>query len=184
MSAADFESFLTVLYAPRITWKEPDLAQHYVPAYRIAKQVGYEELEPCILPLIEAQLDDVDKIIFAREFDKEEWLINSHMRLSKRKEPLTPQEARKLGLESVHMICHLREEILYVAPTHLCLSHMGRTCSNGSTACSKCNSTASVLCQAAGVTGLTDESIKSRINDKLKAEREALEKERAKGSVP
>lgn len=61
------------------------------------------------MPLAEKNLGDVDKITFAWEFDIKDWLAPAHVRLCQRAEPLTTDEAKKLGLQSVLLIFRMRE---------------------------------------------------------------------------
>ncbi|QRV80361.1 The BTB (BR-C, ttk and bab)/POZ (Pox virus and Zinc finger) domain [Ceratobasidium sp. AG-Ba] len=97
--ASDFESLLSVLYTPRISSQEPPLDLHYIPAFRLANQWNFEDLKRDLLPLVERQLNDVDKIGFARQYNLQEWMIESHIKLCQRREALTHEEAGKLGLD-------------------------------------------------------------------------------------
>jgi hypothetical protein len=63
-----------------------------------------------LIPLAEKTLDDVDKIVYAREFGVAEWLIPAHVRLCQRETSLTREEAAKVGLDSLLIISHLREK--------------------------------------------------------------------------
>ncbi|CAE6439425.1 unnamed protein product [Rhizoctonia solani] len=49
-------------------------------------------------------------IVFAREFNIKEWLTPAHIRLCKREEHLSIEEARKLQIDSVLMISQMREK--------------------------------------------------------------------------
>ncbi|QRV78371.1 The BTB (BR-C, ttk and bab)/POZ (Pox virus and Zinc finger) domain [Ceratobasidium sp. AG-Ba] len=113
VSAADFESLLNVLYAPRFSSSEPDLDPHFIPAFRLARKWSFKDFEGLLLHHLEEQLGDIDKIIFAREFDLKEWIISSHVKLCERAEPLTSKEAEKLGVQSVLLLSRLREEKAY-----------------------------------------------------------------------
>ncbi|KAH7338052.1 hypothetical protein B0J17DRAFT_660583 [Rhizoctonia solani] len=71
---------------------------------------NFSKLRAYLLPLAEKNLDDVDKIVLSREFDIKEWLAPAHIRLCKREAVLSTEEASKLGVQSVLMISHMREQ--------------------------------------------------------------------------
>ncbi|KDN37629.1 hypothetical protein RSAG8_10034, partial [Rhizoctonia solani AG-8 WAC10335] len=71
---------------------------------------NFPELQKYLLPLAEKNLDDVDKIVFAREFDIKEWLAPAHIRLCQREDHLSAEEARKLQVDSVLMISRMRDQ--------------------------------------------------------------------------
>ncbi|KAH7338057.1 hypothetical protein B0J17DRAFT_660599 [Rhizoctonia solani] len=111
VAASDFAALLTVLYAGQFSSNQPTPdAPLIVPAFRLANVLNFSELRAFLLPLAEENLDDVDKIVFAREFDINEWLVPAHVRLCKREEHLSFEEARKLQVDSVLMISQIREK--------------------------------------------------------------------------
>ncbi|QRV99784.1 The BTB (BR-C, ttk and bab)/POZ (Pox virus and Zinc finger) domain [Ceratobasidium sp. AG-Ba] len=117
VKASDFECLLTVLYATRFSNYQPaPEASLIIPAFRLANKWNFEDLRSFLLPLAEKELSDVDKIVFAREFAITEWLAPSHARLCQRNEPLTPDEATKLGAQSLLLILRIRE-MFYRRPT-------------------------------------------------------------------
>ncbi|EUC67652.1 BTB/POZ domain protein [Rhizoctonia solani AG-3 Rhs1AP] len=110
VSASDFTALLTVLYAGQFSSNQPTLnAPLIIPAFRLANMFNFSELRAYLLPLAEENLDDVDKIVFAREFDIKEWLAPAHIHLCQRDDHLSAEEARKLEVDSVLMISRMRE---------------------------------------------------------------------------
>jgi hypothetical protein len=81
-----------------------------IPAFRLANLWRFSDLCALLQPLADKVMSDVDKIVFAREFNIWEWLPTAHVRLCQRQEPLTVEEATKLGMHSLLMISRLREE--------------------------------------------------------------------------
>ncbi|EUC54201.1 BTB/POZ domain protein [Rhizoctonia solani AG-3 Rhs1AP] len=121
VSAADFTALLRVLYASHFSSNPPvPEASLIVPAFRLANMFNFSQLRTFLLPLAEENLDDVDKIVFAREFDIKEWLVPAHVRLCHREAPLNAKEASKLGIDSVLMLWHIREQ--YRGPAQKSLS--------------------------------------------------------------
>ncbi|KAH7338071.1 hypothetical protein B0J17DRAFT_660656 [Rhizoctonia solani] len=111
VTASDFAALLRVLYASHFSNNPPTPeASLVVPAFRLANMFDFAELRAFLLPLAEESLDDVDKIIFAREFDIKEWIAPAHVRLCKREAVLNDEEASKLGVKSVLMIWRMREQ--------------------------------------------------------------------------
>ncbi|KAL5633918.1 hypothetical protein ACGC1H_005942 [Rhizoctonia solani] len=110
VSTSDFAALLRVLYASHFSSNQPTPeASLVIPAFRLANMFNFSELRTFLLPLAEQNLNDVDKIVFAREFDIKEWLAPAHVRLCQREEYLSGEEARKLGVESVLIISRMRE---------------------------------------------------------------------------
>ncbi|KAF8598499.1 hypothetical protein BDV93DRAFT_413627, partial [Ceratobasidium sp. AG-I] len=110
VSAADFESLLTVLYATHFSTNQPaPEASLIIPAFRLANKWNFADLRTYLIPLAEKVLSDVDKIVFAREFDVKDWLAPAHTRLCQRKEPPNSEEASKLGVGSLLLILRIRE---------------------------------------------------------------------------
>ncbi|CAE6527482.1 unnamed protein product [Rhizoctonia solani] len=111
VSASDFAALLTVLYASHFSNDHPaPEASLIIPAFRLANMFNFSELRAFLLPFAEEHLDDIDKIVFAREFDIKKWLAPAHLRLCLREAPLNGEEAGKLGIESVLIISRMREQ--------------------------------------------------------------------------
>ncbi|KAH7338068.1 hypothetical protein B0J17DRAFT_660641 [Rhizoctonia solani] len=110
VSASDFTALLRVLYASYFSNDHPTPeASLVVPAFRLANMFNFSELRAFLLPLAEKNLDDVNTIVFAREFAIKEWLAPAYIRLCKREAVLSDEEASKLGAKSVLMIWRMRE---------------------------------------------------------------------------
>ncbi|KDN37626.1 hypothetical protein RSAG8_10031, partial [Rhizoctonia solani AG-8 WAC10335] len=111
VSTSDFTALLRVLYASHFSSNQPaPEAPLIVPAFRLANMFNFSELRTFLFPLAEKNLNDVDKITFAKEFVIKEWLAPAHVRLCQREEHLSGEEARRLGVESVLIISRMREQ--------------------------------------------------------------------------
>ncbi|KAG8738218.1 hypothetical protein FRC12_016834 [Ceratobasidium sp. 428] len=111
VSAADFGCLMTVLYTSHFSTHQPEPeASLIIPAFRLANMWNFTELCGYLRPLAEKVLDDVDKIVFAREFKVDEWLAPAHVKLCLREGKITTQEAEKLGVGSLLVISRFREE--------------------------------------------------------------------------
>lgn len=111
VAASDFVALLRVLYASHFSSNHPaPEAPLVVPAFRLANLFGFSELRAYLLPLAEKNLDAVEKVLFSREFGIKEWLVPALTHLCERESPLSSEEARKLGAESILMIMRIREQ--------------------------------------------------------------------------
>ncbi|KAG9119009.1 hypothetical protein FRC07_006189 [Ceratobasidium sp. 392] len=110
VTVSDFECLLKMLYARQFTTHqlkpEPSLI---IPAFRLARKWKFEGLVAYLLPLAEKELNDVEKVALAREFNNKEWLVIAHINLCLRTEPFTTDEAVKLGVHSLLLIYRLRD---------------------------------------------------------------------------
>ncbi|KEP50078.1 BTB/POZ domain protein [Rhizoctonia solani 123E] len=147
VAASDFAALLTFLYANQFSGDQPtpEVAL-IIPAFRLAHMFSFSELRKHLLSFAEEHLDDIDKIVFATEFDIKEWLAPAHIRLCQRQEALSIEEAGRLGIKSVLMISHMREQHRNrngsLLPTnYYCYACSGMTYHNNGFTCRGCNNT-------------------------------------------
>ncbi|EUC54266.1 BTB/POZ domain protein [Rhizoctonia solani AG-3 Rhs1AP] len=111
VKAEDFVALLKMLYAGRFSTDQTEPgATLIVPAFRLANMWNFSDLRSHLIPLAEKVMDDIDKVLFAREFDIQDWLVPAHVRLCQRQEKLTTEEARKLGVDTVLLIARLGQQ--------------------------------------------------------------------------
>ncbi|CAE6432741.1 unnamed protein product [Rhizoctonia solani] len=148
-TASDFAALLKVLYANHFssTQSTPEKSL-IIPAFRLANLLDFSELRALLLPHAEKNLGDVDKIVFAREFDIKDWLAPAHLRLCQRSSALSTEEARKLGVDSVLLIWRMREQYrnqpsgsssTFITSQNYCYTCAGLTYVGGSNTCKGCN---------------------------------------------
>ncbi|CAE6455032.1 unnamed protein product [Rhizoctonia solani] len=113
VTASDFEALLRVLYASHFSADQlKPSSTIIIPAFRLANMWHFEELRAHLMPIAEKMFSDVDKLVFAREFQLEEWIVPAHIKLCQRSDPLNSEEASKIGLPSLLFVSRIREEIL------------------------------------------------------------------------
>ncbi|KAG8703134.1 hypothetical protein FRC08_003056 [Ceratobasidium sp. 394] len=175
VAASDFRSLLRMLYTTQFSMHrvEPD-ASLIIPAFRLANKWNFEDLRAHLLPLAEKELDDIDKIVFAREFGIKEWLTPAHLKLFQRTTPFTSEEAAKLGVQSLLLISRLRDGMHQVPPgTYACYSCSGYQnvfTGNSNYRCGKCNTLSYVLIPGSNVSsgagnGTIETKIKKWVED-------------------
>jgi hypothetical protein len=123
----------------------------------------FSELLSFLLPFAQQNLCDVDKILFAREFDINEWLEPAHVHLCERKTPLSTEEARKLGVDSVLIIWRMREQyrsISFPIDQNYCGSCAGWDYTGSNNTCSGCGGgSARLRCQGKGIVAKMDKLV-------------------------
>ncbi|KAG8708581.1 hypothetical protein FRC11_006354, partial [Ceratobasidium sp. 423] len=148
VAASDFAALLTVLHFSA-NQPTPEAAL-VIPAFRLANMFDFSDLCAYLLQLAEKNLDDVDKIVFAREFGTKEWLALAHIRLCKQDSVLSTEEASKLGGESVLLIWRMREQYrnrssTMVKGTYYCTDCSGMAPGVFTYPCGNCNTNTTQL---------------------------------------
>ena len=59
--------------------------------------------------------DPAEQIVLGHQYDVVDWLVPAYTALCERREPLTLEEGRKLGVDLVVMIGQVRDKIRYVS---------------------------------------------------------------------
>ncbi|KAJ1305383.1 hypothetical protein OPQ81_000398 [Rhizoctonia solani] len=112
VAISDFEALLQVLYASYFSADQSEPSSELIiPAFRLAKMWNFTDLCAHLAPLAERMFGEADKIVFAREFQFDQWIVPAHIKLCQRSDPLNSEEATKIGLSSLLFISRIREEI-------------------------------------------------------------------------
>ncbi|KAH7338076.1 hypothetical protein B0J17DRAFT_660678 [Rhizoctonia solani] len=149
VAASDFEALLATLYASYHPTHPGQIAPGLensvlLAAFRLVHMWNFSDLRVYLLPVVEGALGDIDRILFAREFDVQSWLAPAHKNLCQRPEPLTIEEAKKLGFDSLLLISRMREMFrppgVASASTMICCQSCAGVNGSGSTmVCTTCN---------------------------------------------
>jgi hypothetical protein len=79
---------------------------------KLSKKWGFSVIfDSAKSQLTNADIDPVEKVTIAREYNVYEWLVSGLAELVSRKAPLSLQETEKLGVPSAISIFHLREHV-------------------------------------------------------------------------
>ncbi|KAG8695881.1 hypothetical protein FRC08_007502 [Ceratobasidium sp. 394] len=120
VSTSEFESFLIALYSHecskcdnqpfmrRIQSIEPDRIRS---ALRLADMWDFVHHRAYLLEMAFNTFDIVDQIELAEQFNVRDRVPRLYLKLCQRHEPLTIQEARKLGLGGTALVGRLRERL-------------------------------------------------------------------------
>jgi hypothetical protein len=75
---------------------------------------NFAELYAHLINVAERNFTSSEKILFAREFELDQWIIPAHIQLCRRHSPLNSEEAEHIGLSSLLFISRIREEKLKI----------------------------------------------------------------------
>ncbi|KAF8589487.1 hypothetical protein K439DRAFT_1523220 [Ramaria rubella] len=109
VSALDFERLLAILYPPVIGEHSATLPE-WISILQLASLWLFDDIRClAIRELATFEIEPVQKVAIALQNDVPEWLHPSYMALCERPNPLTVEEARRLGVEVVALLACARE---------------------------------------------------------------------------
>ncbi|KDQ59052.1 hypothetical protein JAAARDRAFT_108596, partial [Jaapia argillacea MUCL 33604] len=111
VKAVDFERFLGVIYPSRFDKHDASTFEEWSSILHLATQWGYESIRSLAIREIFPLCSPIDKIVLGREYDISDWLRDAYIAVCERREPITLEEARRLGLEEVVKISKARHEL-------------------------------------------------------------------------
>ncbi|KAG8751883.1 hypothetical protein FRC12_012226 [Ceratobasidium sp. 428] len=125
VSASDFESFLLALYSHECSkcHNQPFMkrtqftgASRILPALRLADMWNFTHHRDYLLDLAFDTLDIIDRIVLAQQYNVQSRIKDSYLQLCQRHDPLTLDEARKIGLEGTAFVGRVRERLCRRVP--------------------------------------------------------------------
>lgn len=128
----DFDRFLAILYPACVcTYAmrmqslivlSRDLAncelttmEEWTSVLSLASRWEFMSLHQLAIERLSSITSAVDKLIIGRQYDLPQWLLSAYTELCERREPLTLEEGRKLGVDDVVIISHVRHSIRHVS---------------------------------------------------------------------
>ncbi|KDQ59056.1 hypothetical protein JAAARDRAFT_651278 [Jaapia argillacea MUCL 33604] len=121
IKAVDFERFLGVIYPSRFDKNDASTFEEWSSILHLATKWGYESIRSLAIREIFPLCSPIDKIVLGREYDISDWLRDAYILVCERREPITLEEARRLGLEEVVKISKALHE-LCASPVEFILS--------------------------------------------------------------
>ena len=107
--ALDFECLLSILYPPTIGEHSATLTE-WISILQLATRWLFDDIRSlAIRELANFEIEPVQKVVIALQNDVPEWLHPSYMALCERHNPLSVEEARRLGVEVVAQLARARE---------------------------------------------------------------------------
>ncbi|OJT13806.1 hypothetical protein TRAPUB_9653 [Trametes pubescens] len=113
ISATDFERLLWVLYPPDFNTPKPTSAAEWHSILSLASRWELASVRALALRHLQSlSLPPVDRVLLAREFDLGgRWALAAYTALCERPQPLSLDEAARLGLPTATRVAQVREEL-------------------------------------------------------------------------
>lgn len=86
-------------------------AASWASVLHLASQWNFPSIQELAIQSFTPSASDVDKVVLGHRYRFEQWLLPGYTGLVERKEPLTPDEGMRLGVEDVVSINKAREEL-------------------------------------------------------------------------
>ncbi|KDQ59110.1 hypothetical protein JAAARDRAFT_33840 [Jaapia argillacea MUCL 33604] len=111
VKAIDFERFLGVIYPSRFDKNDASTFDEWSSILHLAAKWGYESIRSLAIREIFPLSSPIDKIVLGRKYDIPDWLRDAYVAVCERREPISLEEAMRLGLEEVVKISKARHEL-------------------------------------------------------------------------
>ncbi|KAJ8077414.1 hypothetical protein PM082_001844 [Marasmius tenuissimus] len=112
--AQDFDRLLVLLYPYDFVDCELQTIDEWISILRLSTHWDFSSLRELSISRISQVLDDPsDLIVLGNQYDVTDWLVSAYTELCIRKEPLTLEEGRKVGVDIAVTIAQVRHKIRY-----------------------------------------------------------------------
>ncbi|KAI5117707.1 hypothetical protein M0805_003196 [Coniferiporia weirii] len=109
----DFRAFLQVLLPPSYGDEMEFSEKEWLSILNLANMWNFTKIrQTAIEKLQRNNIDIVTKVELAHRYDIREWLFGGYLALGKREEPLTVEEAARLGFDFAVKMARVREQLL------------------------------------------------------------------------
>ncbi|KZT27200.1 hypothetical protein NEOLEDRAFT_1131229 [Neolentinus lepideus HHB14362 ss-1] len=111
-TAIDFERFLDVLYPISFSRDTPKTLDEWTSILALSTQWGFNSIRTLATRELFPLASPIDKIVLAHKYDIKEWLLEAYKDVCLRKEPLSVEEAERIGVKDTARIASIRENRL------------------------------------------------------------------------
>ncbi|TFK62046.1 hypothetical protein BDN72DRAFT_740867, partial [Pluteus cervinus] len=111
ISVVDLERFLAVLFPTEYGQYEATSFDEWASILKVAHDWEFESIVKLALEKIEPVSSPVDKVVLGKAYNIPEWAIEARVLLCRREEPITLEEASRMGMEEVVNISQARHHI-------------------------------------------------------------------------
>lgn len=111
VDTADFNEFLSVLYSSDYETTPSRTVEQWTSILSLSTRWYFESIRQLAIENLSRLVTTVDKIVLAREFDVEPWLVEGYTALCCRDLPPNVEEGRILGVDDIIKIVHIRHRI-------------------------------------------------------------------------
>ncbi|TFK61054.1 hypothetical protein BDN72DRAFT_849993 [Pluteus cervinus] len=110
-SVVDLERFLGVIFPTQYGHYDANSFDEWASILKVATQWEFESIVKLALERIEPLSSAVDKVVLGKDYNMPEWAIEGRVQLCRREEPITMEEAIRMGMEEVVNISTTRHHI-------------------------------------------------------------------------
>jgi len=118
-SKKDFDRFLSILYPSDYCKHECETAEEWTSVLLVADHGGMQDIRKLAINKLAECAGPVDKITLGHRYNIKEWLGPAYLTLAMRKEPLSGEEGRKIGVEALVRIAALKDEVFANLTTYV-----------------------------------------------------------------
>ncbi|TFK61056.1 hypothetical protein BDN72DRAFT_849995 [Pluteus cervinus] len=111
LDAVDLERFLAVVFPTEYRVYESTVFDEWASILKVAHKWGFELITKLALEKIKPLSSPVDKVVLGKTYNILEWATEGRVQLCRRAEPITMEEALRMGLEEVVNISTTRHHI-------------------------------------------------------------------------
>ncbi|KAJ4471528.1 hypothetical protein J3R30DRAFT_1090883 [Lentinula aciculospora] len=109
----DFDRLLSVMYPKSFNAYESSTTEEWTSVLKLATRWDFDSIRELAVESLTSSASPADLIILAHRYDVSQWLLPEYMELCVRDEPLSLEEGRKLGVNTVVAINQIRHQIRY-----------------------------------------------------------------------
>ncbi|KAI0316104.1 hypothetical protein OF83DRAFT_1084502 [Amylostereum chailletii] len=115
VTTKEFDAFLSLFYPSNFMTRDNETLEDWTGVLRLADKWAFPSIRQLAIKEVGAIAGPVDKLALGHEYDVDKWLVPSYTALCERREPLTLDEALRLGMEDVVFVTRIRESLRPVA---------------------------------------------------------------------
>ncbi|EPQ53960.1 hypothetical protein GLOTRDRAFT_23935, partial [Gloeophyllum trabeum ATCC 11539] len=105
----DFERFLGVLYPAAFHQHTATTLDEWTSILALSTQWGFDSIRLLAIKEVLPLASPIDKIVLGHKYDIQEWLPDAYHALCVRKDPLSDDEAERLGAKDTARVARIRE---------------------------------------------------------------------------
>lgn len=108
-TAVDFERFLGVLYPVAFHQHDATTMDEWRSILALSTQWGFESIRLLAIREVFSLASPIDKIVLGRQYDIRVWLPDAYEAVCLREDPLSDEEAERIGAKDTARVARLRE---------------------------------------------------------------------------
>ncbi|KAA1470534.1 hypothetical protein DENSPDRAFT_705602 [Dentipellis sp. KUC8613] len=105
----EFEAFLSILYPTNFHESDVKTVEDWTAVLRLSTAWSFSSIRTLAIERLAPIIPPVEKLLLARAYNIESWLVPGFVSLCERPQSLTKGEGRRLGVDSVILIAAVRE---------------------------------------------------------------------------